>query len=194
MEIDSSEKKFSVAALTVFKRFGVRKATMEEIAAEAGVSKPTLYATFRNKDAALGGAIRLAKNAVLQSVREEWERSEELSDQLAIFLDQLVLAGFDLLHNAPDAAAFDTAVGDSSKEAIKVTRAAEIEAVQTLFEASSSLGNHGFDPQRLARFFVDSAMNAKRLAQSRTELEQHLQTLKAVVLALLEPSLPDATA
>ncbi|MEM1363337.1 MAG: TetR family transcriptional regulator [Pseudomonadota bacterium] len=160
---------------------------MEEIAAEAGVSKPTLYATFRNKDAALGGAIRFAKRAQLLAVQKEWGRAGKLSKKLDVFFDQLVLAGFDMLHNSPDAAAFETAVGESSEEAIESTRAAEIEAVRGLFERSERLAEYNLDPQRYASFFVDSAMNAKRLTRSRSELERHLETLKAATVVLLEP-------
>ena len=187
MEMSETEKKFSVAALAVFKRFGVRKATMEEIAAQAAVSKPTLYATFRNKDAALGGAIRFAKDAQIQTVLLAWQSTTKLSDKLDVFFDSLVLAGFDMLHDAPDAAAFDVAVGAASQDAINITRAAEIEAVQTLFETTGTLTDHGLTALQFAGFFVNSAMNAKRLAQSREELEQHLATLKATALALLEP-------
>lgn len=186
METTSAEKKFASAALAVFARYGVRKATMEEIAAEAGVSKPTLYATFKNKDATLGGAIRHAKTAALQDVRSQWASLETLPEKLDTFLNRLVLAGFDMLHNAPDAAAFDTAVGDASQEAIKDTRAAEIEALRALFARSNHLDRHGLDPQQFAHFFVDSAMNAKRLAETRDQLEQHLETLKATTLALFE--------
>ena len=70
-----SEQNFARAALEVFKRYGVRKATMEEIAQEAGVSKPTLYATFKNKDAALGASILLAKGAALKDAGEKLVRS-----------------------------------------------------------------------------------------------------------------------
>ncbi|MEM1236275.1 MAG: helix-turn-helix domain-containing protein [Pseudomonadota bacterium] len=185
MEMSTSERNFAAAALAVFQRYGVRKATMEEIAAEAGVSKPTLYATFRNKDAALGGAIRLAKNAQLTAAQEAWTAAPTLSDQLDIFLDQLVLTGFDMLHNAPDAAAFENAVGEASAEAITVTRETEIDAVRALFDGQRMLATHGLDAAGFARFFVDAAMNAKRLAQTRAELEDHLRTLKATALGLV---------
>lgn len=184
MEIPEVEKKFAVAALAVFKRFGVRKATMEEIAAEARVSKPTLYATFRNKDAALGGAIRFAKDAALKEVTDAWADTQ-LSECLDIFMDRLVLRGFDMLHGSPDAEAFDNAVGDFSLSAIKTTRNAEVEAMATVFRGTEKLEAIGIDAESFAEFVVNSAMNAKRLAQTRSELEKYLETLKKVVLAIL---------
>jgi len=185
MEMNETEKKFAAAALAVFKRYGVRKATMEEIASEAGVSKPTLYATFRNKDAALGGAIQLAKGTAIQAVIHAWENANTLSEKLDVFFDELVLAGFDMLHNSPDASSFDTAVGDASLSAITETREAEIDAMQCVVNAPDELAANGLEVQPFASFIVTSAMNAKRNAQSRTELEQYLSVLKDAVLGLL---------
>lgn len=185
MEMNGTEQKFAVAALAVFKRFGVRKATMEEIAAEAGVSKPTLYATFRNKDAALGGAIRYAKGEALGALTADWA-GKSLPDKLDMFLERIVLAGFDILHDAPDPEAFENAVGEHSQAAIEDTRAAEVSAVAELFASAKDLKSLGADAHGLADFIVSSAMNAKRQAQSRGELESYLKVLKAMSLREIE--------
>jgi len=182
MEIPDSEKKYARAALAVFQRYGVRKSTMEEIAAEAGVSKPTLYATYRNKDAALSGAICLAKGAALQDVLEGWEQKNTLSDRLDIFMDRLVLAGFDMLHQSPDAAAFETALGEFSQDAIAATHEAEVDAISAIFEGAQGLDEIGRSADEFASFFVASAMNAKRQAKTRAELEAYLTILKTTIL------------
>ncbi len=182
MEISDSEKKYARAALAVFQRYGVRKSTMEEIAAEAGVSKPTLYATYRNKDAALGGAIRLAKSEAINSVVETWSDVESTAEKLDIFCERLVLAGFDMLHQSPDASAFETALGDFSRDAIAATRKAEVDAIAGLFEGAQGLSEFGTNAAEFANFFVASAMNAKRQARTRAELETYLTILKSTVL------------
>lgn len=183
-EMNGTEQKFAVAALAVFKRFGVRKATMEEIAAEAGVSKPTLYATFRNKDAALGGAIRYAKGQALRALTADWA-GKSLPDQLDMFMDRLVLAGFDMLHDAPDPEAFENALGEHSQATIDDMRRAEVAAVAAVIASSQELQSFDIDPDGLAEFVVSSAMNAKRQAQSRSDLERYLDVLKTVSLKTL---------
>lgn len=157
---------------------------MEEIAVEAGVSKPTLYATFKNKDAALGGAIRYAKSKMLHSVFDDWNDAE-LPGQLDIFMERIVLAGYDILHNSPDADALENSIGGFSQDAIDETRDAMVDALETLFQGSARLMTIGSDANSFARFVVDTSMNAKRLARSRGDLELHLQTLKLVVLEVL---------
>ena len=186
MNLTETEQKYARAALAVFQRYGVRKATMEEIAAEAGVSKPTLYATIRNKDAALGVAIRFAKGAAIKAVEDEWAGAENLSRKMDIFFDRLVLAGFDMLHASPDASAFETALGDASKSAIAVTRQAEVDAVAQLIAQAKGLAKLDISPGAFASFFVASAMNAKRQAQSREELEDYLAVLKVLAHRAIE--------
>lgn len=182
MDLTETEQKYAHAALAVFQRYGVRKATMEEIAAEAGVSKPTLYATIRNKDAALGVAIRFAKGAAIEAVKEAWANANDLPEKMDIFFDQLVLAGFDMLHAAPDAAAFETALGDASRDAIAATQQADVDAMTQVFEETDGLEKIDISHEEFASFFVSSAMNAKRQAQSREELERYLKILKALSL------------
>lgn len=182
MENTENEQRFAHAALAVFKRFGARKATMEEIAAEAGVSKPTLYATFRNKDAALAGAIRFSQGALLDKVREDWKSTPALGPKLDIFFEKLVIRGFDMLHGAPDASAFENAVGDASSAAIVETREAEILALAEAMKDSAGLARNGLNPESFARFTVNAAMNEKRQASQREDLIGFLETLKKCVL------------
>ena len=55
---------------------------MEEIAAEAVVSKPTLYEAFGNKDAALAAAIRLANGTAIADLRSAWDEQTGLGNIL----------------------------------------------------------------------------------------------------------------
>jgi len=49
--MEPKERKIVDAALRLFHRHGYRKVTMMDIAAEAGMSRPSLYASFANKEA-----------------------------------------------------------------------------------------------------------------------------------------------
>jgi AcrR family transcriptional regulator len=53
--MDAKERKITDAAVRLFHRHGYRKVTMSDIAAEAGMSRPSLYASFANKEAIFAG-------------------------------------------------------------------------------------------------------------------------------------------
>lgn len=56
-----TERKFQIkrAGLAVFARYGLRRASMQDVAREAGLSRPALYQYFRNKDDLIAGCFDL---------------------------------------------------------------------------------------------------------------------------------------
>ncbi len=58
------------AAEVVFRRFGVSKTTMEDIAREAGKAKSTLYYYFKSKDDVLDGMAQVQLERILARARE----------------------------------------------------------------------------------------------------------------------------
>lgn len=81
--MDAKEQKITDAAIRLFHRHGFRKVTMQDIAAESGMSRPSLYASFGNKEAVFGAimddhaarhaAEAEARVARLASLRERLE-------------------------------------------------------------------------------------------------------------------------
>jgi len=61
------------AAERVFTRFGYKKATMQEIAAEAGISKGSIYMFFKSKE-------ELFRTLVRRNVRRGWELIEKAAE------------------------------------------------------------------------------------------------------------------
>ena len=58
------------AATTLFRRYGYRRTSMEDIAKETGVSRPSLYSHFKNKDEVFRSlSVQLHENALSESDR-----------------------------------------------------------------------------------------------------------------------------
>jgi AcrR family transcriptional regulator len=108
--MDAKERKITDAALRLYHRHGYRKVTMMDIAAEAGMSRPSLYASFANKEAIFAALVsRHAGEHEVEAARET-ARVEGLRERLEILFEIWILRpvatvidsenGADLLANA----------------------------------------------------------------------------------------------
>ena len=107
------------AAQALVHQHGYRKVTMSDIAQAAGISRPTLYAEFANKDAVMEAIVRLHIAASDAETAARLPRARGLEARLALVLDLWVVEpfvsvidtanGFDLMSNiatyAPNAVA-----------------------------------------------------------------------------------------
>jgi TetR/AcrR family transcriptional regulator len=74
------------AAYRCFARHGVRRTTMDDIAAEAGVSRPAVYQYVRNKDDAFARLAERLFGGALDRAREAAEAPGELPERLTAVL------------------------------------------------------------------------------------------------------------
>jgi AcrR family transcriptional regulator len=56
------------AALEVFMRYGYRRSTMEDIAREVGLSRPTLYLSFPGREAVFRAVVEAGQHRLLKDV------------------------------------------------------------------------------------------------------------------------------
>src|ERR1700741_5015599 len=86
---DSTRRERVLAvALEVFGRYGFRKASMDEIARSAGISRQGLYLYFANKEALFRAAIRQELDAALDD-------AYRCLDEQGVGLEQRVVAALD---------------------------------------------------------------------------------------------------
>ncbi|HNT75203.1 MAG TPA: TetR/AcrR family transcriptional regulator [Anaerolineae bacterium] len=78
------------AALKVFAEHGVEKARMEDIGAEAGLSKATLYLYFKTKDVLIGVIMRRLFASMLHGFRVPDTGEGAVKEQLRQFAARLV--------------------------------------------------------------------------------------------------------
>ena len=67
------EEQILAIAEEVFARKGYAETTMEEIAAEAGITKPVIYDYFSSKEGLLGAAISRARTQLRKETVEVWQ-------------------------------------------------------------------------------------------------------------------------
>jgi AcrR family transcriptional regulator len=69
-DVDEARSQILMAAQSVFLRYGVNKTTMDDIARESGVSRPTVYRYFRDRDSLISALIEMRSRILFGRARE----------------------------------------------------------------------------------------------------------------------------
>ncbi|MEM5495342.1 helix-turn-helix domain-containing protein [Hoeflea sp. AS16] len=180
------EQKILDAAIDVFSRYGVRKATMGDIAEQAGISRPTLYARFSNKDEVMAAAMQLISDRVVEEVTQAWRSAASISERIDIFLDCAIVRFFDQIKQMPDSSDLMVSYWDQGTEAQRKVEQGKIDLLAGLFERhTEALAVKGSSPERLAEFFYASSSSFKFTAHDAAHLESLLATLKQCTMVML---------
>lgn len=180
-----TEKKFIDAAVRIFLRYGVRKSTMSDIAAEAGVSRPTLYASYRSKDEILAASIRDMSEASLNRAMTAWETCDLLGEKLDAYFQATIIPAYEMLESAVDADDLMSGHNAAGKAAILEGQIAKRKAMMTILQPhKAKIEKSGQTVSQLAHFIVVTSTCFKYSAQDKDDLLDLLASLKTSVLAI----------
>jgi AcrR family transcriptional regulator len=90
---DAAQAHFIDAAEACFERYGVVKTTMEDVAKTAGVSRPTVYRHFADRDSLILAVVMRRARALISKAQAFIRRHERFEDQLVEGLLFLVKTG-----------------------------------------------------------------------------------------------------
>ncbi len=181
--MNAREKAIIEAAVKVFSRYGVKRTTMNDIAAEAGIARQTLYNAFSNKDEVLQATIRLFSDEATARIEAEFETRSDLGDRLDVIFRHIALEPYDLLNASPNAE--DIVAGFNASSQKEIAAAAERNRViiaETLAPSKEAIEQSGVSLDQFADFVQRSASGAKYSAGSRKHLLSLLKALKVATL------------
>lgn len=92
-DAEDARARILTAAEAVFQRYGVVKATMGDIAQEVGVSRPTIYRYFADRDAVLSAIVESRSRRLFGKARAYLRRRPTFGDQVVDGLVYLVDRG-----------------------------------------------------------------------------------------------------
>ncbi|WP_461428649.1 TetR/AcrR family transcriptional regulator [Gymnodinialimonas sp.] len=182
-EQSEKERQIAAAALRVFSRYGLKRATMNDIAEEAGVVRQTLYNVFANKDEVIHGTLLFYTAALRESVRDAWAGQDDLATRLDLLFEHYVIASWDAVRATPDAGALEEGTHAAANSAMVHAEAAMVAMLVELFapyEAQLKRNGHGL--HAFAEYLSATLMALKHQTGDRDALIRHLGTLKSMTL------------
>ena len=179
------EIQITAAALRVFMRYGLSRATMADIAKEAGVVRQTLYNVFANKDEVIRGTVFFYVEGQRLKTLEDWKGVKTLSEKIDILFQNHVITPWHELKKAPDAGEFElsakTAANMAFEEAAKLLHGTLADLYAPYRHGLEAMGN---TPEALAQFTEITMHAIKHAAEAAEVLERNLFSLKASLLLI----------
>ncbi len=175
------------AAVEIFGRYGVRRATMADVAKEAGVSRQTLYASYASKDELMGATILFSAQHAVAQVEAAFEKVGSLDEQLQVFFQHAIIDLWEMIQKTPDAA--DIIGGQWQHEpCLDAINEATVMKQRVLTEIlaphEKAIEKSGQSVEQFSAFVQNAAMNFKHSATTKKELLSLLASLKISVLAV----------
>jgi AcrR family transcriptional regulator len=100
------------AATALFLRYGYARTTMADIAKATGLTRPTLYLSFPDKETVFEAVVNTMIDTKLQEIRDGLKTRERLGDKLQFACEAWAGDGYELVLAHPDAAdMFDLGFG-----------------------------------------------------------------------------------
>jgi AcrR family transcriptional regulator len=178
----SKEAVIMDAAYRLFLRHGYRKVTMGEIAKEADLSRPTLYAAFANKGDIFGAIVKshLAEKSAL--VEERLAGQKRLKERLTLLFEVWMIEPVAAIIGSENGADLLANAGEYAPEAIaELYRQFEKYLVEILSPEMKGQGT--MNARDLARVLTLAAKGLKGSTASLTELKRMISGLIEMALA-----------
>ena len=190
-ESNGKREAILAAALTLFHRYGFRKTSVDALAAEAQVSKPTVYAHFADKDALFAAVC----DHVLEGILSEAQAAAQtgaLLPRLTAVLAAKFSRLFDLVHSSPHAAELLSPRG-AAAAIIAAADARYLAIVVEVLRAADRAGEitlkgTGLSAEALARQLLQVAHGAGYGASDGAAHRAQLGPLLRTVLRAIAPA------
>ena len=177
------EENIIEAAIQLFMRYGVKRTSMNDIAAEAGIARQTLYNAFSNKDAVLQATIRLLSDRSFARIEAGLKDLNDLGDQLDVIFRHITIEPFDLLDASPNSEDIVAGFNASSQRELAAAAERNRAVIARILEPyRREIEKSGLTCEQFADFVERSASAAKYNAGNRKHLLSLLSALKIAAL------------
>lgn len=188
------------AATSLFGRYGFQRTSMDQVAAEAGVAKGTVYAHFEDKEAVFRAVCQLVCDDLLARARAAASSAGPLDRRLLATLEAKFLRVFELVHRSPHASELLQSQDRLGLDIVEQADEAYLVLLEGLLAEAGARGEidprrAGVDEAQLARLLLGWADGLIRSARDEGALRRSLEQSVALALGgLRSPASPASLA
>jgi AcrR family transcriptional regulator len=185
---EDKPRRIIAAATSLFSRYGFRRTSVDLIATEAGVAKPTIYAHFADKEAVFMAVCADVCEDFLARAEAASRTEGSLEERLTGVLTAKFTFFYELVHRSPHAQELLDSQGRLGADVVqKAERAFHRLLVSMLDEAASggeiALKPIGLTPGTAASLLMRCGHGAAYDATSTASHARHLAEMVRVLLA-----------
>jgi AcrR family transcriptional regulator len=182
------EQKVLEAAQVVFERHGFRRVTMQDVANEAGISRPALYLIYPNKEEIFKAAALRMGGAILAELRASLPTLPTVQAQLSHAFELWSVRTFEMMLNSPDARDIIECSQGFARETIhQISSQFEELLVRILEPLIPPSAKPPLPLTQIARLLVASTHGFKEAATTAAELRALIAGQLTLTLAALQP-------
>jgi AcrR family transcriptional regulator len=178
---DAKRQRILDGAMAVVLRYGFQRATMDDVAKEAGISRPALYLLFKNKTEIYRALAESVMGEALQRAETALAAKDGIEERIFAAVKTGILDPTELLMATAHGAELLDMKHNMAAEVIQGWRVKKAAMIAESLETSGAAKAKGLSGAALADILLDGMEGLKLRTKTSAELEQGARALVKLV-------------
>jgi len=176
--MDDKKVRVIKAAREVFLKYGYVKATMNDLAKAAGISRPALYLVFAGKEEIFSEVVKYLTIELSNTVKEESQKLNDPMNKLLKVFDVWVFRIYELLSQSEEAKDLYQSSLPFAQECIRdSSKMFESDILNALLQFPAGRLNPNITPQEMACVFAEAIPGFKQNSDNAEEIRDKIDLL-----------------
>ncbi|MXP08984.1 TetR/AcrR family transcriptional regulator [Pseudoblastomonas halimionae] len=185
--MDERARQIAAAGYAVINRYGLKRASMADIAEEAGVSRQTVYNVFPNREALLVGVVTYHFDSRWEALWAAAKPDDDRRHRFEALLEHLLIQPWKQMQAMPNSEELEIEVKSALETHLAGVQAeTQRRLCEFLLPYEDILQARGTSSQGLGQMLHHSLIGLKMCSSCPNDLESTTSTMLACLMALTE--------